>query len=115
MATGTAALRTARPQSPASVGDDELSPTRARAARFQPQSVQSDDLRGSERTGLRLYTEQQVSELFQLSRSQLRKWRMGWSRGRREGPPFKRIGRLIRYPESGLRAYVEEPPPQCDR
>ena len=106
MATGTAALRTARPQSPAPAGDD-FAPTRERAARFQPQSVQSHDLRTSERVSLRLYTEQQVSELLQLSRSQLRKWRMGWSRGKREGPPFKRIGRLVRYPESGLRAYIE--------
>jgi hypothetical protein len=57
--------------------------------------------------GLRLYTEQQVSEILQLSRSQLRKWRMGWSRGKREGPPFKKIGRVIRYPESGLRAYID--------
>jgi len=106
MATGTAALRTARPQSPAPALD-EVTPTRARAQRFQPQSVQSQDIRSSERVSLRLYTEQQVSELLQLSRSQLRKWRMGWSKGRREGPPFKRIGRLVRYPETGLRAYIE--------
>lgn len=106
MATETTALRTARLQSPAPAGD-EFVPTRAHSARFQPQSVQSHDLRSSERLGLRLYTEQQVSELLQLSRSQLRKWRMGWTRGKQEGPPFKKIGRLIRYPESGLRAYIE--------
>jgi len=105
MATGTTALRTARPQSPAPAGDD-FAPTRERTVRFQPQSVQSHDLRSSERVSLRLYTEQQVSELLQLSRSQLRKWRMGWSRGRREGPPFKRIGRLVRYPEAGIRAFI---------
>jgi predicted DNA-binding transcriptional regulator AlpA len=104
MATGNTALRTARPQSPAG---DELASTQARTARFRPQSVQSQDPRSLERVGVRLYTEQQVAELLQLSRSQLRKWRMGWSRGRREVPPFKRIGRLVRYPEAGLREYVD--------
>ena len=107
MATGTASLRSSRTQPPAPTSDD-IAPTRIRAERFPPQSVQAQDLRNSEWVGLRLYTEQQVSELLQLSRSQLRKWRMGWSRGRREGPPFKRIGRLVRYPESGLRAYIEK-------
>lgn len=106
MATGTLPIRTTRSQSLA-LAQDEFAPTRARASRFQHQSVQSSDLRSSDWTGLRLYTEQQVSELLQLSRSQLRKWRMGWSRGKREGPPFKRIGRLVRYPEAGLRAYIE--------
>lgn len=106
MATGTAALRNTRSQSPAPARDEFTLP-RTRTSRFQPQSVQTNDLRSSERAGLRLYTEEQVSELLQLSRSQLRKWRMGWSRGKREGPPFKRIGRLVRYPESGLRAYVD--------
>jgi predicted DNA-binding transcriptional regulator AlpA len=107
MATGTAALRSSRAQTPAPSRDD-FARTRIRAERFQPQSVQAQDLRNSERAGLRLYTEQQVSELLQLSRSQLRKWRMGWSRGRQEGPPFKKIGRLVRYPESGLKAYVDQ-------
>ena len=105
MATGTAALRSSRTQSPAQARDD-FAPAHNRAERFQPQSVQAKDLRNSERMGLRLYTEQQVSELLQLSRSQLRKWRMGWSRGKREGPPFKRIGRLVRYPEAGIRAFI---------
>src|SRR5579871_90512 len=39
---------------------------------------------------LRTYTEEQVAHILQISRSQLRKWRMGWSQGRREGPPFKK-------------------------
>src|SRR5262245_40312507 len=106
MATGTAALRSSRTQTSATNADDFAS-TRVRAGRFRPQSVQAQDLHTSERVGLRLYTEQQVSELLQLSRSQLRKWRMGWSRGKQDGPPFKKIGRLIRYPESGLKAYIE--------
>ena len=58
---------------------------------------------------LRTYTEAQVAVILQVSRSQLRKWRMGWSRGRQEGPPFKKIGRIIRYPESGLRAFIYGP------
>jgi Helix-turn-helix domain len=58
---------------------------------------------------LRTYTEAQVAVILQVSRSQLRKWRMGWSRGRREGPPFKKIGRIVRYPESGLRAFIYGP------
>lgn len=62
-----------------------------------------------EERGLRAYTEQQVAEILQVSRSQLRKWRMGWSRGRPEGPPFKRMGRMIRYPELGLRSYIYGP------
>jgi hypothetical protein len=106
MATGSTALKTARPQS-LTLTASEFAPNRARGARFQPKSVQSHDVNSSERAGLRLYTEQQVSEILQLSRSQLRKWRMGWSRGRQEGPPFKRIGRLIRYPESGLRGFID--------
>ena len=55
------------------------------------------------------YTEEQVAGMLQVSRSQLRKWRMGWSRGRPEGPPFKKLGRMIRYPASGLRGYIYGP------
>lgn len=58
---------------------------------------------------LRAYTEEQVADMLQVSRSQLRKWRMGWTRGRREGPPFKKLGRIVRYPESGLRQYIYGP------
>ena len=58
---------------------------------------------------LRTYTEVQVADMLQVSRSQLRKWRMGWKRGRPEGPPFKKMGRIIRYTESGLRAYLYGP------
>lgn len=76
--------------------------------RIHPQAVIALDGGDGGWIGLRLYTEQQVSEILQLSRSQLRKWRMGWSRGRQEGPPFKKIGRLVRYPEAGLRAYVAQ-------
>ncbi len=74
---------------------------------FRPRAVRSLYFGGEqEGRGLRAYTEQQVAGMLQVSRSQLRKWRMGWSRGRPEGPPFKKIGRLIRYPELGLRLYI---------
>ena len=54
---------------------------------------------------LRLYTEEQVSEILQVSLSQLRKWRIK-KHGKSTGPPFKKIGRLVRYPEQGLLEYI---------
>jgi hypothetical protein len=103
MATANAALRTPR-QNPAT---PRVVQQGRPGERFHPQPVLALEGRDGGRVGLRLYTEQQVSEILQLSRSQLRKWRMGWSRGTQEGPPFKKIGRLIRYPESGLKTYIE--------
>ena len=61
---------------------------------------------GHELLSLRMYTEEQVSEMLQVSLSQLRKWRMKRNRGNQQGPPFKKIGRLVRYPEEGLQAYI---------
>lgn len=55
---------------------------------------------------LRMYTEEQVAEMLQVSLSQLRKWRMKQHEGQRQGPPFRKIGRLVRYPEAALRAYI---------
>jgi hypothetical protein len=55
---------------------------------------------------LRMFTEEQVADMLQVSLSQLRKWRMRKNEGRRSGPPFRKIGRLVRYPEAALRAYV---------
>ena len=55
---------------------------------------------------LRMYTEDQVAEMLQVSLSQLRKWRMKQHEGQRQGPPFRKIGRLVRYPEIALRAYI---------
>ena len=55
---------------------------------------------------LRMYTEEQVADMLQVSLSQLRKWRMKQHEGRRQGPPFRKIGRLVRYPEGALRAYI---------
>lgn len=55
---------------------------------------------------LRMFTEEEVSEILQVSLSQLRKWRMKENRGNTQGPPFKKIGRLVRYPEQGLLDYI---------
>lgn len=55
---------------------------------------------------LRMYTEEEVSEMLQISLSQLRKWRMKQNRGNAQGPPFKKIGRLVRYPEQALLDYI---------
>jgi len=55
---------------------------------------------------LRMYTEEQVAEMLQVSLSQLRKWRMKQHQGQRQGPPFRKIGRLVRYPEAALRLYI---------
>ena len=59
-----------------------------------------------ETRSLQMYTEDQVSRLLQVSLSQLRKWRMQPRAARSEGPPFKKIGRLVRYPEEALRDFV---------
>jgi hypothetical protein len=53
-----------------------------------------------------MYTEEQVSEMLQVSLSQLRKWRMKEYEGRQPGPPFRKIGRLVRDPEAALLAYI---------
>lgn len=77
---------------------------------FQLRAVSPSEAGGArDHRELCTYTEEQVAMMLQVSRSQLRKWRMGWSRGRREGPPFKKLGRIVRYPESGLRAYIYGP------
>lgn len=55
---------------------------------------------------LRMYTEEQVADMLQVSLSQLRKWRMKKNGGKQMGPPFRKIGRLVRYPESALLAYI---------
>jgi predicted DNA-binding transcriptional regulator AlpA len=55
---------------------------------------------------LRMYTEEEVSEMLQVSLSQLRKWRMKQNQGKAQGPPFRKIGRLVRYPEEALMEYV---------
>ena len=74
---------------------------------FQPRSVPvPQNGNGHKVLSLRMYTEEEVSEMLQVSLSQLRKWRMKQNRGKQQGPPFKKIGRLVRYPEEGLQAYI---------
>lgn len=53
-----------------------------------------------------MYTEEEVSGMLRVSLSQLRKWRTKRNRGKKQGPPFRKIGRLVRYPERGLLAYI---------
>jgi len=75
--------------------------------RFEPQSVRSLQPGTQARPkALRMYTEDEISEILQVSRSQLRKWRMARNRRAGVGPPFKKIGRLVRYPEQELQDYI---------
>ncbi|SRR5581483_397222 len=71
----------------------------------QPVSV-SHPGNGYGAQSLRMYTEEQVADMLQVSLSQLRKWRMKKNGGEQKGPPFRKIGRLVRYPESALLAYI---------
>jgi hypothetical protein len=50
-----------------------------------------------------MYTEEEVSGILQVSLSQLRKWRMKEQAGKQQGPPFKKVGRLVRYPQGRSR------------
>ena len=54
----------------------------------------------------RMYTEEEVAVIIQVSLSQLRKWRMKDNVRRVEGPPFKKIGRMVRYPADALETYI---------
>jgi transposase-like protein len=54
-----------------------------------------------------MYTEEEVSGILQVSLSQLRKWRMKEQAGKQQGPPFKKVGRLVRYPQRALQAYID--------
>ena len=74
--------------------------------RFSPQRV---NLAGSPSvpTTLRMYTEEEVADILRISMSQLRKWRMKQHMGKQQGPPFRKLGRLVRYPEKALQAYID--------
>lgn len=54
-----------------------------------------------------MYTEEEVSGILQVSLSQLRKWRMNEQADKQQGPPFKKVGRLVRYPHRALQAYID--------
>jgi hypothetical protein len=73
--------------------------------RFSPRSVNS--LGFAVASALRMYTEEEVSGILQVSLSQLRKWRMKEQAGKQQGPPFKKVGRLVRYPQRALQAYID--------
>lgn len=62
---------------------------------------------GSIAIPLRMYTEEEVADILQISLSQLRKWRMKQNAGRQQGPRFKKVGRLVRYPQRALQTYID--------
>jgi Helix-turn-helix domain len=74
--------------------------------RFSPQRVNLAEC-GSAPTALRMYTEEEVADMLRVSMSQLRKWRMKTYVGKQPGPPFRKIGRLVRYPQKALQAYID--------
>jgi Helix-turn-helix domain len=74
---------------------------------FQPKSARAPHhINGNTGQFLRMYTEEEVSEILQVSLSQLRKWRMRKHQGNTQGPPFRKIGRLVRYSGMALQAYI---------
>lgn len=75
---------------------------------FQPKSARAPrHMNGNSDQSLRMYTEEEVSSILQVSLSQLRKWRMRKHQGSTEGPPFRKIGRLVRYSGVALQAYID--------
>jgi len=107
MRLSNGAMRTPKPIPLEPVFATSLSPQpEPRSQRFEPRSVRTLSGYGIELLSLRMYTEEQVSEILQVSLSQLRKWRMKCNREKQLGPPFKKIGRLVRYPEDGLQAFI---------
>jgi hypothetical protein len=112
MRTSNNALRITTPTAPPAHELTQLTGPASRpvANNGQPQLVQPADCGNGnghhKEQPLRMYTEEQVAEMLQVSLSQLRKWRMKQHEGHRQGPPFRKIGRLVRYPEGALRAYI---------
>ncbi len=51
---------------------------------------------------MRLLDEAEAARILHCTRSALRRWRL-----ERRGPPFVRIGRLIRYRPSDLEEFIE--------
>jgi hypothetical protein len=74
--------------------------------KFLPTNVVSQ-LHGMSSIPLRMFTEEEVAGILQVSLSQLRKWRMKHQPGAHQGPPFKKVGRLVRYPQRALQAYID--------
>jgi Helix-turn-helix domain len=61
-----------------------------------------------EANAFQMYKEEEVAAMLQVSLSQLRKWRMRENQDKQHGPPFKKVGRLVRYPARALQAYIDE-------
>ena len=83
-------------------GFDKVAPEKG----FAPSNITSSQASHGRLRPLRMYTEEEVSEMLQISLSQLRKWRMKQNQGSAQGPPFRKIGRLVRYPEEGLAKFI---------
>ncbi len=89
------------------LGNEVSNQPPANPGKFGPEAVrQFLNGNGTQHYSLRMYTEEEVSEMLQISLSQLRKWRMKQHRHRPQGPPFKKIGRLVRYSERALMEYI---------
>jgi predicted DNA-binding transcriptional regulator AlpA len=108
MRTSTTAIRMTPQYASANQLDSQLFADREQSSNpMPPQSMTvSHSGNGHGAQSLRMYTEEQVATMLQVSLSQLRKWRMKKNGGRQLGPPFRKIGRLVRYPESALLAYI---------
>ena len=104
MATLTSPLKISRP----GLASSESVGTKAEIERAasNPHLISARNNTNPSGLRLRMYTEEQVAELLQVSLSKLRKWRMKKNAKSEEGPPFRKIGRLVRYPEAGLDVYV---------
>lgn len=78
------------------------------AARIPPRRAEFPPLVSVAINGVepRMYTEEEVSVIIRVSLSQLRKWRMKGNTKRVDGSPFKKIGRIVRYPAKALEACI---------
>jgi Helix-turn-helix domain len=74
--------------------------------RFSPQRVNVAQS-ASKQTALRMFTEEEVADMLHVSMSQLRKWRMKQHMEKQQGTPFRKLGRLVRYSEKALQAYID--------
>ena len=94
--------------SPAAINEENLhSNSGGIGKKFEPRRLsQAASANGYGDPWLRMFTEEEVSALLHVSLSQLRKWRMKKNQGSAQGPPFRKIGRLVRYPGHALRAYI---------
>jgi predicted DNA-binding transcriptional regulator AlpA len=107
MRTSTSTLKIMPPAGPDNESDGQRFAGPEKPGKSFPPKLVSPSRSGNGHgaQSLRMYTEEQVAEMLQVSLSQLRKWRMK-KYGGKQGPPFRKIGRLVRYPESALLAYI---------